>query len=139
MIELTRLQKEVIKQLGYEELDKDAAEQLDAVMRCSAGAAGGFSGFIYYSETCKFYFDNKKFIIDQLQEDRDNLGESSIASMVSNFGCLKDVPLNEIELALMGFDTEYETTIQNALAWYALENTAYQLEEDINNLLNEDN
>lgn len=141
MEKLTDLQQAVIEQMGYNELTPECATTLKDVMRSREGAAAGFTGFIYYSETCKFFDDNKKLIIEELQQDAQDLGCPSITDMVCGFNCLKDV-VNawEVENVLIfdSPDDENETTIKNALAWYALEQTAYKLEEVIDEILNND-
>ena len=138
MTNLTDLQKAVINQLGYDELNEDSANKLNNVMLSSCGASGGFGGFIYYSETIKFFDDNKKIIMNQLLEDRWSIGYNSLTEMLSSFNCFKGLETYNIEMFLIDSDNEDnkdQTTLKNGLAWYALETVAYQLEEEINNLL----
>lgn len=138
MENLTELQKAVINQLGYDTLDVDAANELSNVMR--GGANAGFTGFIYYNETCKFFEDNKELIMAQLLEDRWSIGYTSLTEMLSSFNCLKDVDTYNIEQFLINSDDESnedETTLKNGLSLYALETVAYQLENEIENILNE--
>jgi len=95
------------------------------------GASGGFSGFIYYDETCKFAQDNIKDIFDYAHDQADELGEG-VYKMISNFNCFKDMDVKETEvastihLALKGVEDSQgnETQILNALSWYALEEVA---------------
>lgn len=135
MAQLTELQQKVIEQMGFNTLDIDCAHALKNVLRSPDGAAAGFGGFIYYSETCKFFDDNKRLIIKQLQEQAQDIGCPSITDMVCGFNCLKDcVNTWEVENVLM-FDDDEDTTIKNALAWYALEETAYNLEEIIDEII----
>lgn len=141
MTNLTALQQAVIEQLGYEELDKDCASQLKDMARW--GIDGGFSGFIYYSDTCKFFDDNRALILAQLEEDAFSFGEDML-TMISHFNCLTDnqrKPMyspTEIMNAIYNQDDENETDIKNALAWYAGETVAYQLEEEIEEVLNQE-
>jgi len=141
MEKLTDLQQAVIEQMGYDELTPECAATLKDVMRSPYGAAAGFSGFIYYSETCKFFEDNKDLIMQQLIEDRWSIGYNSLTEMLKSFNCFKDVDTYNIEQFLINSDDESnedETTLKNGLAWYALEETAYRLEEVIEDMLNND-
>lgn len=139
MTNLTELQQRVIEQLGYDELDKEAAQTLKDM--ANYGIDGGFTGFIYYNETCKFFEDNKELIMAQLLEDRWSIGYSSLTEMLSSFRCLKDVDTYNIEQFLINSDDESnedETTLKNGLAWYAAETVAFQLEEEIEKILNKE-
>lgn len=138
MTNLTELQQVVVNQLGYDELDKECASQLKDIM--NYGIDGGFTGFIYYNETCKFFEDNKELIMAQLLEDRCSIGYTSLTEMLSSFNCLKDVDTYNIEQFLINSgdeSNEDETTLKNGLAWYAAETVASQLENEIENILNE--
>lgn len=140
MSNLTELQQAVINQLGYDELNKDVASELKNI--ANYGIDGGFTGFIYYSETCQFFDDNKELIMAQLLEDRCSIGYSSITEMLSSFKCFEGIDTYNIEQFLINPDdesNEYETTLKNGLAWYAAETVAYQLDEEIENILNDDN
>lgn len=137
MEQLTKLQQRVIEQLsGESELNEDNASTLNDIARY--GADSGFNGFIYYSDTCKFFDDNKDLIMEQLLEDRINMGYSSLTEMLSSFKCFKDVDNYNIEAFLIDSDDESnedQTTLKNGLAWYALESAAWQLEEQIEKVL----
>ena len=137
MENLTELQQRVIEQLsGESDLNEYNASTLKDVASC--GAAAGFGDFIYYSDTCKFFDDNKDLIMDQLLEDRINIGYSSLTEMLSSFQCFKDVDTYNIEAFLINSDdesNEEQTTLKNGLAWYALETVAQQLEEQIAEVL----
>lgn len=133
---LTDLQKAVINQLGFETLNEDAASTLHDVM--NHGAAVGFTGFIYYSDTVEFFDTNKDLIMQQLLEDRWGIGYDSLTQMLSSFNCFKDLDTYNIERFLINTedeDNEDQTTLKNGLAWYALEEVACQLEEEIDELL----
>ena len=139
MTNLTELQQRVVEQLGYDNLNKEAAQTLKDIS--NFGIAGCYTGFIYYNETCKFFEDNKELIMAQLLEDRWNIGYSSLTEMLSSFECLKDVDTYNIEQFLINSDDESnedETTLKNGLAWYAAETVAFQLEEEIEKILNEE-
>lgn len=118
MEQLTKLQQRVIEQLsGESELNEDNASTLNDIARY--GADSGFNGFIYYSDTCKFFDDNKDLIMEQLLEDRINMGYSSLTGMLSSFKCFKDVDNYNIEAFLIDSDDESnedQTTLKNGLA-----------------------
>ena len=137
MEKLTELQKRVIEQLSDEsELNEDNASVLKDV--ANHGADAGFVGFTYYSDTCKFFDDNKDLIFEQLLEDRWSIGYNSLIEMLSSFICFKDVDIYNIEAFLINSDdesNEEQTTLKNGLAWYALESVAWQLEEQIEEVL----
>ena len=121
---MTNLQDKVIEQLGYSELDEDCKGNLSDI--ASYGVDGGFSGFIYYSDTVKFFDDNRNLIISELTELANELGESSI-DMVKGFNCLNGDYDTEVEQVLMCMPCNDDTTVKNALAWFAAEQVAHQL------------
>lgn len=137
MKNLTELQQRVIEQLsGESELNEYNASILKDI--ANYGADAGFVGFTYYSNTCKFFDDNKDLIMEQLLEDRVSIGYSSLTEMLSSFKCFKDVDTCNIEAFLINSDNESneeQATLKNGLAWYALETVAWQLDEQIEKVL----
>jgi hypothetical protein len=150
---LTALDLAVIAQMGGEarntesgcEIDADTCQELENVTRCSAGAAGGFRGFIYYSETVDFALENRAAIIEKLREDIENgffcdcHGNEcgGIVSAVMTFNCLKTQDRKEraeleeeAAICLFGDPEEYRrrdfAQVANALAWAALEDLAFR-------------
>ena len=117
------------------QLGEDWKEDLENVLRCSSGAAGGFRGFIYYSETTQFAKKNRKEIVKLLEEQAEDFGYSGPIEMVRSFNCLKGFDATEREVArsLYGRPTEEDTQILNALAWYALEEVARWWERESEN------
>lgn len=116
----------VVKQLGGWD---EAQDELWNVSRCPAGAAGGFTGFIYYSETSEFAKQHLAAIKDSIKRIANELGEGIIET-VKGFNCIgDDYSLDEIGEALYGKFDEKHTYIYNALAWYALEEVAYRFDE----------
>ena len=104
------------------------------------GASIGISGFIYYHETCAFFRRHKKEIVKKLIDQAHDIGYGSAIESVMDFNCLKkmDITEDEIGLVLYGTFTDKEdeeehdgilTLIENALAWYALEETAREVIE----------
>ena len=134
---LTELQQRVIEQLsGESELNEDNASTLKDI--ADYGADAGFTGFTYYSDTCKFFDDNKDLIMEQLLKDRLSAGYSSLTEMLSSFRCFKDVDTYNIETFLINSNdknNDEQITLKNGLAWYALETVAQQLEEQTEKIL----
>jgi len=87
------------------------------------GAAGGFSGWIYYTETGDFFARNRKKILALVKELASDIGEEPFA-MVAGFDCFRgDRPTFE-EIGQTLFSArraDHSTHISNALAWFALE------------------
>ena len=128
-MQLTKLQKAVIKQMGYD-VKKDKAEYLER-MKDIRNAQDGYSGFIYYSETIDFWKKNKKRNHRTFKNLAEDLGEKSFLDVVMGFQCFKkeDITIDDICEVIYADNEENDNyrTIANALAWYALEQTAYEL------------
>lgn len=144
---LTSLDMAVIKQLGGEcrntadgcEISEDAAQELENVTRCSCGAAGGFSGFIYYTETREFFAAHRDEIAKRIADQIDNGlfdGAITIMDAVRMFNCLKgeDATTIETEAARAFFGPLEDVAggeldlVANACAWGALEDLAFSLD-----------
>ena len=137
---------------GKCEIDGDTAQQLADVCRCSHGAAGGFRGFIYYTETRKFFAANRAGIIDALRDQidqgiwsDDSGAPVSVVGAVMEFNALKGEDPAEMEeaaaRALFGPLDDVRgghlDVIANACAWGALEDLAFgldgqEIEDDYN-------
>ena len=135
------LQESVIDQLG------DTRDECLEILKdvASHGADAGWSGFTYYSDTSEFYNANKRLILDRLEDDVENFGmvdcpncpnciRTNVIEMVKNFNCV-DATANEIGEFLYGnsasdeeFSGDAEIMLANALAWYALETVAFDLD-----------
>ena len=128
--DLTALQIAVLNQLGFDldnrELNEDDAGTLSDIANNSADA--GWSGFTYYTDTVAFFNANKRAILKLAEEMASDLGEDMLA-IIAGFGCLKDDKLtaSQIMAAIYDADDENETTVKNAFAWFALEETARSL------------
>lgn len=108
-------------------------EQLEDVAR--NGADAGWSGFCYYHETVAFYKAYKADILKLAEEMASDLGED-IMTMISGFRCLgssgkPDYTLTEIGEALYSGRGESAAVIRNAMAWFALEEVARELNPDL--------
>ena len=99
---------------------------------CEHGADAGFSGFIYYSDTWEFANKYRASIIELLKDQAADFGMDWL-DLLSSFNCLKDYSKAEIAEGLFDTESDHNTTVYNALAWYALEEAARdyvnQLEE----------
>ena len=98
---------------------------LDSVQDVNShGIDGGFSGFIYYSDTHKFAMRHRKDIIRLLEEMADSMGED-VVKMVSSFGVFRNSPMDsedkkDLYKYLGGLKCEYGA-ITNVMAWFAAE------------------
>lgn len=138
-MKLTKLQAAVLQQLsgiGYEEGGAIPSQNTDEMQLLhdvvNHGVAGGVSGFIYCRETCQFALANWDAIIELCREIRHGIGEpETLAQFIAGFNCLKGYSPAEVEEVLMTPHNKTETQVQvlNALAWFALEETARQLVE----------
>jgi hypothetical protein len=110
----------VSRQMGSWEYFTDSAEDI-----CNHGADGGVSGFTWYSDTVKFYRRNRKAILALAESMADDLGED-LLTMAASFNCLRQYKLtnNEIAQALYMSKGEWVDYVQNAMAWFALEECA---------------
>ncbi len=105
-------------------------ESLEDVVR--HGASGGVSGFTYYVDTLAFYKAHKGDILALAQSMAEDLGEDMLA-MIAGFQCLKNDKLtaSEIGEAVFSGRGDCATTVRNAMAWFALEEVARELNPDI--------
>lgn len=96
------------------------------------GIDGGYSGFIYYSETHDFAMKHRKQIIALLTEQAESLGEE-IISMVANFGYFRRNKMdNENRMDLykyIGGGRCEQGTITNLMAWFAAEEVCRMFDE----------
>ena len=121
-----RLIDSVIAQL---DLDDGELESTMSDIR-NHGADGGFSGFIYYNETCNFARENMAEIYRHAKNQAAEFGIDPL-EMIAGFNCLRgEYPAFEIA-SVIHDDIDDATrndgadvAILNALAWYALEEAA---------------
>lgn len=114
-----QLRNAVIRQVGGKENLKD-------VLNAPGGAADGFTGFIYYKDTCAFFRRQKGNIVELAEELANDLGED-VLKMVASFNCLRnDFTPSEVAKVMYGSwkEDDAHTMIANALAWFALEEVA---------------
>ena len=130
-MKLTSLQKAVIEQLGYD-VKEDKYEYMK-LFRNGINASDRYYGFIYYAETEDFYKKHKKEIIELAKEIAEGLGEDSYINMILKFNCLqghgRNITIDDVceVIYANNKNNEYYKDITNALAWFALEETAFDL------------
>ena len=115
-----KLIRAVSRQIGGWDSFTEKAEDIQ-----NHGADGGWNGFTWYTDTMKFYRNNRAAILAMLESLADDLGEDML-SIVSGFNCLRTYKLtqNEVAQALYLSKGEWVDTVQNAMSWYALEEVA---------------
>jgi len=123
----------VIRQLSATTPTNDEDDQTSQTLSDIAkyGINGGFSGFIYYTDTNAFFAKNKALIVGLLEEQADQLGED-VQEMVFNFNCLKTSDKTEqrelkgeIARAIYGRPGKDDYhNVPNALAGFAEEEVA---------------
>ena len=109
--------RQVVRQIGGWDSFKEHARDVSMY-----GANCGFAGFIYYTDTCRFYAVNRDAILEAVRDMCDGLGEEPI-QFVRSFNCL-DATESEVGLTLYGSKKQHDTQVANALAWFALEEVA---------------
>ena len=114
-----KLINSVVSQFGGWEIFKELAEDVT-----NYGIDGGFSGFIYYSDTHQFAIKNRALIVAQLEDDADQLGEDVI-SMVSNFGVFRQSKMDADDkkdlYKFLGGGRCEQGSITNVMARFAAE------------------
>ena len=120
---MSNLRKAVINQLGGLEIFKQSFKDITR-----HGADGGFHGFIYYTETTAFFKQNRRAILAHLDAICFDLGEDRI-SVLKSWRCLNHLTSDEIARGLYeGGKSDEVTAVQNALAFFALEEVSHDEE-----------
>ena len=115
------LTRAVVRQIGGRESLADVARH---------GAVGGYCGFTYYADTVAFAVRNRADIMERLKADAEDFGCVGVISMLAGFNCLKGMSQEEIAEGLYNPRSENRTAVYNALAWYAAEEIARELNPD---------
>lgn len=95
------------------------------------GIAGGFSGWIYYTETCQFYAKNQSSIVKLVEYQSEEHDYKSAQDMVKGFSFI-DATLSEIGKTLYGNKRQHDIQVANALAWFAAESVVSEYDEWVN-------
>lgn len=102
------------------------------------GISGGFGGFIYYSDTVKFFNTYKKDILKLAEDVASQIDDNGMLSMIQTFNCLSsgewnkrkpDYTQTEIAEALFSGKGEQAEIIKNAMAWFAAEEVCRMFDE----------
>lgn len=111
----------VVEQSGGIELFAEMAPDI-----ARHGVDGGFSGWIYYTETCEFFAQNRKDIMALAEQLAEDLGEGGLLEMVQNFGIFRNnlISIDELALALYAGEGDNVTEVHNVMAWFAAEEVA---------------
>lgn len=124
-----RLTRAILRRLDRDQL-RDVAEH---------GADAVWPGFTYYSDTVAFFKAHKADILELAKQSAEEMG-SGMIEMIRNFGCLTsgqypnripDYNYDEIAEALYSGRGENAGLIRNAMAWFALEEVARELNPDL--------
>lgn len=102
----------------------------DAIDFATYGVDGGYSGFIWTSETVEFAKKYRKLIANLAESQLAELSEAfqrpwhddfDLIEGIRNFNCFKhDCPSRDDVIACLYGDGD-DTSVMNALAWYAAE------------------
>ena len=120
-----RMLSDISRRVGtWEEYRDGIAQEIN-----DHGADCGFSGFVYYYETSAFFRRRSNEILPMLRDLAEELGQTP-AEMVSGFRCLSGVVDRDTVAAVLAFGRvgyNDRATVQNALAWFALETVSARL------------
>jgi hypothetical protein len=115
----SNLIRNAVKQFGGFSEFKDAAPDVTR-----NGIDGGFSGWIYYADTLKFYNRNREAIIEMAIDQAEDLGIDSL-EMIQGFGVFRNDPISKRDIAKALYGKNDDATIvQNVMAWYVAEEVA---------------
>jgi len=88
------------------------------------GMSGGFSGWIYYDETTKFWQKNRTAIVELAENMAREFG-IDVLTMVRNFNSIRgEYTESEIGKALYGRYSDDYITVYNVMSWFAAEEVA---------------
>ena len=120
---MNNLQQAVIEQLGQTCCVQPLLDTLRDIVH--GGIDGGFTGFIYYTDTVAFAERNKDEILELARELAYDLGMDGAYSLVATFGCLGEgYTPDSVADAVNDPEHEDYTQVMNALAWFAAEEVA---------------
>ena len=141
-LKLTKLQAAVLNQLDYvsysvgdhyPDRDSELYSTLQDIV--NHGVDAGYVGFTYYADTRRFALDNWADIIDLARVQAHDLGVGSLCELIAGFNYLGGISVAEVVDVLMepSCDNKLYTQVLNALAWFALEETARAIVEGVDN------
>ena len=92
----------------------------DAIDFANHGADGGYSGFIYHSETVEFAKKYRKLIAKLAESQSSDLG-LGVIEMIQGFNWFKHDRPSHADVTACLYGDGDDTSVMNALAWYAAE------------------
>lgn len=108
----------VVRQSGGWQSFQDMAPDI-----ANHGINVGFSGWIYYTETCQFYAKNQSLIVGFVDQWAHECNIST-TSFVAGFRCLDAEDEQNVGRTLYGNKRQHDTIVANALARFAAEEVA---------------
>ena len=121
IFQFPKLAEAVVNQMGGDESFLESWEDI-----INHGISGGFSGFLYYSDTTDFAKRNIRLIRELVKHQSEDFGVGML-EMIKGFRCLnKAYSEDEIGECLWGEGNEDSDQILNALAWYACEEICHE-------------
>jgi len=112
------LVRAVVREMGGWDSFKESAPDV-----CRGGISGGFHGFIYYTDTLRFAFTNRKDILEMATQQAKDLG-TGLVEMIEGFNCFRNCKPTQAEIVMGLAGRSNDTQVPNALAWYAGEEVA---------------
>ena len=114
----------VIEQFGIESFLECAGDVYNH------GITGGFSGFIYYTDTEPFYIDNRDLIIAWAKDFYESLGISdSLVGFIAGFGSMKSQGFSADDIGEFLYsnnaDLDNFTYFANNMSWGVAEEICY--------------
>jgi hypothetical protein len=115
-----RLVRAVVRQMGGWDYFSERAEDIQRA------ADAGWTGFTWYHDTVAFYRRHRDAILELAEQMADDVGGHGMLSMISGFNCLIDCKFSDTEIAKALYTSkgDHVDAIQNAMAWFALEEVA---------------
>lgn len=119
-----KLIRAVVNQLGGWEAFQEKAPDIS-----NHGAAGGFGGIIYYSETVAFSKKHKKLIVEYAEQLAADIGDGDAFQLIAGFNCLRGLEMSPGRIAGLVYGREPSddnghwtyTQVFNVLCWFAAE------------------
>lgn len=116
----------VIRQSGGWQSFQETAQDI-----IKHGISGGFSGWIYYTETGDFYLKNQVEIVKLVEYQAKEFDYKSAQDMVKGFSSL-DATISEIGHTLYGNKSQHDAQVANVLAWFAAESVVGEYDAWVN-------
>lgn len=114
----------VIEQFGDSEYFKEVAPDI-----ANYGAAGGYNGFVYYSDTVPFGESMRELLKPELQQLADDCGKDGIFSLLNTFNGLSELTQDQIAEGWYESESEHHIEVMNTLSWFSLEEVARVVSE----------